>query len=72
LTVSWYQYGGPAKVTFEPAGAIPVTNGTATAMARFAAAGSYTLVATANDGQLSQRTTVNVTVSGAPTGQAKP
>jgi len=63
LTVSWFQYGGPAKATFEPAGAIPVTNGTATTKARFAAPGTYTLLATANDGQLSQRTVVVVTVT---------
>ena len=72
LTVSWFQYGGPAKVTFEPGGAIPVANGTATAMARFAAPGSYTLVATASDGQLSQRAIVNVMVSGSSSGQPKP
>ena len=64
LTVAWFQYGGPAKVTFEPNGTIPVTNGTASTKARFAAPGTYTLVGTANDGQLSQRTTVTVTVAG--------
>ena len=35
LTVSWMQYGGPAKVTFETAGPIPVTNGQAVMTARF-------------------------------------
>src|SRR4030095_9508509 len=29
ITVSWLQYSGPAKVTFEPTGPIPVTNGQA-------------------------------------------
>ena len=62
LTVTWFQYGGPAKVTFEPAGAIPVTNGTAVTTARFGKAGTYTLVATARDGQLSQRTDVSITI----------
>jgi hypothetical protein len=62
LTVRWFEYRGPAKVTFEPDGAIPVAGATATASARFAAPGTYTLVAIANDGQLSQRATVTVTV----------
>jgi hypothetical protein len=62
LTVTWFQFGGPAKVTFEPNGAPAVTNGTATVRARFAAPGAYTLVATANDGQLSQRAVVTVRV----------
>jgi hypothetical protein len=62
LTVRWLEYRGPAKVTFEPDGAIPVVGGLATTSARFAAPGTYTLIGTANDGQLSQRTTVTVTV----------
>jgi hypothetical protein len=72
LTVTWFQYGGPAKATFEPAGAIPVTNGTATTRARFAAPGMYTLIATASDGQLSQRAVVNVTVTAASPGPRNP
>lgn len=63
LTVTWFQYGGPARVTFDPAGSLAVTGGTATTTARFAAPGAYTLVATANDGQLSQRAVVNVEVA---------
>jgi hypothetical protein len=63
LTVRWFEYRGPAKVTFEPDGAIPVAGGTATTTARFAAPGAYTLVGIANDGQLSERTTVTVTVT---------
>ena len=72
LTVRWFQYGGPAKATFEPAGAIPVTNGTATTRGRFAAPGVYTLIATASDGQLSQRAVVNVTVTAASPGPRNP
>ena len=72
LTVTWFQYGGPAKVTFEPTGAIPVANGTAATKARFEAPGIYTLIATASDGQLSQRTAVTVTVAAASSGQRKP
>jgi hypothetical protein len=62
LTVRWFEYGGPAKVTFDPPGAIPVTNGTAAVKARFASPGTYTLVAIASDGQLSERTTATITV----------
>ena len=62
LTVRWFEYRGPTKVTFEPDGAIPVAGGIATATARFAAPGAYTLVGIANDGQLSERITVTVTV----------
>jgi hypothetical protein len=60
--VTWFQYGGPARVTFDPAGAVAVANGTALFTARFSAPGAYTLVATASDGQLSQRAVVNVDV----------
>jgi hypothetical protein len=62
LTVTWFQYGGPARVTFDPAGAVAVANGTALISARFGAPGAYTLVATASDGQLSQRAVVNIDV----------
>jgi hypothetical protein len=72
LTVTWFQYGGPGKATFEPAGSLAVVNGVATTTARFAAAGAYTLVATASDGQLSQRAVVNVWVAEASTGRQKP
>jgi hypothetical protein len=72
LTVTWFQYGGPAKVTFAPAGSLAVTNGAATTTARFAAPGAYTLIATASDGQLSQRAVVNISVTAASPGQGKP
>jgi hypothetical protein len=61
LTVRWLEYGGPAKVTFAPAGALPVANGSATVTAQFAAPGAYKLVAIANDGQLS--TTADVAIN---------
>ncbi len=67
LAVSWMQYGGPAKVTFENAGPITVTNGQATTTARFAAPGTYKLIASANDGGLSTKTELTVTVSGSAT-----
>jgi len=50
------------KVTFDPAGAIPVANGQAVTHARFTAPGTYKLVATANDGALSRKTELTVTV----------
>ncbi len=62
LTVTWFQYGGPARVTFDPAGTVAVGNGMALITARFGAPGAYTLVATASDGQLSQRAVVNIDV----------
>lgn len=60
--MSWLQYRGPAKVTFERDGAIPVANGQAVTTVRFAAPGTYKLIATANDGSLSKRTELTVTV----------
>src|SRR5262249_4385591 len=47
LTVTWLQYGGPAKVTFANAGAIPVANGQAVTTATFRAPGTYKLIASA-------------------------
>jgi hypothetical protein len=72
LTVTWFQYGGPARVTFEGTGPIPVANGTAVTKARFDAPGIYTLIATASDGQLSRKTAVTITVAAATSGQGKP
>ena len=62
LTVTWAEYRGPAKVGFESAGPIPVNEGEASTNARFARPGIYVLRATANDGQLSTRTDVTITV----------
>jgi hypothetical protein len=62
LTVSWLQLRGPAKVSFEPTGASPVADGKAAITARFAQRGTYMLRATANDGALSTRTDVTITV----------
>ena len=73
LTVTFFQYGGPAKVTFESAATtIPVANGTAATKARFDAPGTYTLIATASDGQLSRKAVVTVTVAAESSGRAKP
>jgi hypothetical protein len=68
LSVTWIQYGGPAKVSFARAGAIVVENGQATINATFSAPGKYRLVAIATDpGRLSTRTFVDVTVTGSRT-----
>lgn len=61
LRVTWLEYRGPAKVTFET-NPIGVANGKAVTTARFTAPGTYTLVAMANDGSLSTRGEVVVTV----------
>jgi len=65
LAVSWLQYGGPAKVKFG-GGAVPVANGQAQITATFAAPGTYKLISTANDGQLSTRIPITVTVTAKP------
>ncbi|HTA69673.1 MAG TPA: hypothetical protein VK776_15390 [Bryobacteraceae bacterium] len=63
LNVSWLEYKGPAKVTFDPAGMIMVSGGQAITAAHFAEPGTYVLRATANDGALSTITDITVTVS---------
>jgi len=64
LNVTWMQIRGPAKVAVEPAGAILVNGGTASATARFTQPGTYVLRATANDGALSTKADVTITVGG--------
>ena len=70
LTVSWYQYRGPAKVTFDPAEPVrvgtpgePTADGKAVATARFTEPGTYVLRATADDGALSNTADVTIVVS---------
>lgn len=62
LSVSWMQLRGPAKVTFDPAGPNAVAGGVAVTAARFAAPGIYVLRGTANDGALSTKSDVTITV----------
>jgi hypothetical protein len=62
LTVSWMQYGGPARVAFEETGPVPVTGGQAVTTARFAEPGTYQLVASASDRAMTTRVPVTVTV----------
>jgi hypothetical protein len=68
LTVSWMQIRGPAKIRFEPAGATTVTDGKATVLARFSERGTYVVRAIANDGALSTRTDLVMTIGGSPSG----
>jgi hypothetical protein len=65
LSVSWMQYGGPAKVTFEPATAIaiPGGRGDATTVARFTQPGIYRLIASATDSAMTKKQDVTVTVT---------
>jgi len=62
LTVTWFQYAGPAKVMLESAGPTPVTNGRAVTTARFTAPGVYILRAMASDGALRKTADVTITV----------
>ena len=61
LRLTWITYRGPGKVTFDT-NPIRVSGEKAVTTARFAASGSYTLVAVANDGRMSTRRDVTVTV----------
>jgi len=63
LNVTWLQYGGPAKVTFDDAGAILVSNGQAVTKAHFSQSGVYVLRATANDGELSTTSDITIRVA---------
>jgi len=67
LNVTWMLLRGPAKVRFEPSGAIPVANGRAEATARFSERGTYVLRATANDGALATKADLTITVGAAST-----
>jgi hypothetical protein len=62
LTVTWYPYRGPGKVTFDSSSSTPVSNGQAAVTARFSEPGTYLMRATANDGALSITTEVSVSV----------
>ena len=67
LNVTWMLVRGPAKVRFEPSGAIPVANGRAETTARFSERGTYVLRATANDGALATKADLTITVGAAST-----
>lgn len=68
LSVTWFEYRGPAKVTFSPSEPVrvgtpgqPITDGKAEVTAHFAEPGTYVLRATADDGGLA--TTADVTIN---------
>jgi len=63
LTVTFYQYRGPAKVIFDSADPIQVTAGKTSVKALFTEPGTYWLRAVANDGRLSTAADVTVTVT---------
>jgi hypothetical protein len=62
LTVAWMQLRGPAKVRFDKVGSIAVADGKAETSAHFPEPGTYVLRATANDGALSTRADITITV----------
>jgi hypothetical protein len=64
LTVSWMQIRGPAKISFDPAGATSVVDGKAGVTARFSERGTFVVRATANDGALSTEVDLTMTVAG--------
>lgn len=61
LNVTWFEYRGPGKATFDNPGPVLVTDGQAVTRAHFTVPGTYVLRATANDGEL--QTTGDVTIN---------
>jgi len=62
LNVTWFEYRGPGKVTFDDTGPTLVTNGQAVTKAHFPVPGTYVLRATANDGELQTTSDISVNV----------
>jgi hypothetical protein len=62
LSVTWFQYRGPAKVTFDTPGPIAVAGGQAATTAHFPAPGTYVLRAMASDSALQTSADVTITV----------
>jgi hypothetical protein len=70
LAVTWFEYRGPAKVTFSSSEPIrvgapgePITDGKAQVAAQFPESGTYVLRATADDGGLVTTADVTINVS---------
>jgi hypothetical protein len=61
LNVTWFEYRGPGKVTFDDTGPVAVGSGQAVTKAHFPVPGTYVLRATANDGEL--QTTCDIIVN---------
>jgi hypothetical protein len=64
LNVTWFEYRGPAKVTFDKSSPILVQDGQAVTKAHFTMPGTYVLRATANDGELQTTSDVTINVTG--------
>lgn len=62
LTLTWMQLRGPARILFEPATAVSVTEGKAAVTARFTERGTYVVRATANDGALATKADLTITI----------
>ena len=62
LSVTWFEYRGPAKVHFGDTDPIVVQDGQAATTARFTEPGTYVLRATANDGELTTAADVTIEV----------
>jgi hypothetical protein len=71
LSVTWLQYRGPAKVSFDYDDRIAVKDGKAVTMARFTQPGTYQLQSAASDGSLSTTASVTIKVSPAGPGASK-
>jgi hypothetical protein len=64
LNVTWFEYRGPGKVSFDSKGPIVVANGQAVTAAHFAIPGTYVLRATASDGELQTTSDVTINITG--------
>ena len=62
LNVTWFEYRGPGKVTFDDTGPTLVANGQAITKAHFPVPGAYVLRATASDGELQTTSDIIVNV----------
>jgi hypothetical protein len=71
LSVTWMQLRGPARIILEPAGSTLVADGKASVTARFSERGTYVLRATANDGALSTKSDVTITIAAGSTAEVR-
>jgi hypothetical protein len=62
LSVTWFEYRGPARVTFDSPGPIAVARGQAVTTAHFTVPGTYVLRAVASDSALQTSADVTITV----------
>jgi hypothetical protein len=62
LSVTWFEYRGPAKVTFDPPGPTAIARGQAVTTAHFSAPGTYVLRVVASDSALQTSADLTLTV----------